>query len=153
MNLPGIPSPGERKASSRAKMGRRALVLACCVAAVLLAPAAANATHDGTGYWFWRGYLPTSSGVYTKHHEGGCCGPLLVVRMSWEPYTHDLKFIFITWGGAWHGYWAQADTVHKNEWDITQGAAAADYRRGGCQNPPEVKWYVVWTNCHVRNTA
>jgi hypothetical protein len=126
MNLPGIPSPGERKASSRAKMGRRALVLACCVAAVLLAPAAANATHDGTGYWFWRGYLPTSSGVYTKHHEGGCCGPLLVVRMSWEPYTHDLKFIFITWGGAWHGYWAQADTVHKNEWDITQGAAAAD---------------------------
>jgi hypothetical protein len=123
------------------------------LATVLLAlPAAAKATHDGTGYWFWRGYLPTGGGVYTKHHEGGCCGPLVITRMSWEPWTHDMKFIWITWGGAWHGYWAQSQG-HQNEWDITQSVPAQDYRRGGCQNPPEVNWWAVWTNCHVRDTV
>lgn len=126
---------------------RRATIVGLFVAVVLALPASAH------GYWFWRGYLPTSGGVYTKHEESPCCGPLTVVRMSWEPWTHDMKFIFITWGGAWHGYWAQADTTHQNEWDITQGVAYADYRRGGCQNPPEVNWWTVWTNCHVRSTA
>jgi hypothetical protein len=144
--------PAGRRASIDAKAGRRAFLLCFCVALVLLFPAAAKGTHDGTGYWFFRGWLPTSSGVFTKHHAGGCCGPLVVVRMSWEQYTHDMKFIFIAWSGAWHGYWAHADTGHSN-WDITQGVASADYARGGCQNPPEVNWWVVWVNCHVRNTA
>lgn len=64
-----------------------------------------------------------------------------------------MKFIWITWGGAWHGYWAHADTPHDGEWDITQGVSSMDYRRGGCQNPPEINWWTVWVNCHVRSTA
>jgi hypothetical protein len=121
------------------------------VALLLMLPASARATHDGSGYWFWQGYLPTSSGVYTKHHEAGCCGGWVVVRMSWEPYTHDMGFIFITWGGAWHGFWANSGGCCST-WDDTAVVPGSDYRRGGCQNPPEVNWWTVWTNCHVRNT-
>jgi hypothetical protein len=127
-------------------------VAAALLAVVLLAlPPGANATHDGSGYWFHQGNLPKADGTYTVHHEGGCCGGWVVVRMSWEAWTHDMKFIFIRWDGGWEGYWAQSGS-HEGEWDIPQVLPADTYRRGGCQNPGDWNWWAVWTNCHVRNT-
>jgi hypothetical protein len=132
---------------------RRAMLVGLFAAVVLALPAAASATHDGGPYWFWRGYLPTGDGTFTKHHEGGCCGGWVVVRMSWEVGTHDMKHILITWGGAWEGGWANSGPGGCCfTWDDDIVGPADTYRRGGCQNPPEVNWWTVWTNCHVRNT-
>jgi hypothetical protein len=144
---------GRRRRPVFGSATRRATLLGLFAAVLLALPAAANATHDGTPYWFWRGYLPTTGGVITKHKDGGCCTNWIVTRMSWEVGTHDMKFIFITWGGAWHGFWAntgpQGCCV---TWDDDAVVDQGTYRRGGCQNPPEVNWWAVWTNCHTRNT-
>jgi hypothetical protein len=141
-----------KSADSRILRRVRALLVALFAAGLLAFPAPATATHDGSGYWFWNGYLPKANGINYVYHAGGgsrCCS-WVVVRMSWEPWTHDMRFIWLTWEGGWAGYWAQS-SGHQNEWDITQVLHASDYRYGGCQNHVSWSWWVVWTNCHVRN--
>jgi hypothetical protein len=129
----------------------RSLLVPLLAVAFLLALAPdANATH-GSGYWFYNGYLPKADGYPAVVHVAGCCGPWVIVRMSWEPWTHDMKFVFIRWNGNWNSYWAQS-SGHENEWDITQILPQDTYRSGGCMNAAEWAWWEVWTNCHVRNT-
>jgi hypothetical protein len=138
----------ERRTSSLGQ-ARMLLALLVILAIAVIGASSAGATHGG-GYWFFQGNLPRPSGQYTATHESPCCGPWTIIRMSWEWWTHDMKFIWITWAGNWHGYWAQSD-AHQYDYDITQISDRATYRAGGCQNPPEYHWWPVWTNCHVRS--
>jgi hypothetical protein len=65
--------------------------------------------------------------------------------MSWEVGTHDMRSIFITWGGAWHGFWANTGAQGCCvTWDDDAVLDQQTYRRGGCQNPPEhFGWWPV----------
>jgi hypothetical protein len=137
---------------SRLLTAIRVVIAAAAITVALVMPGTARATHDGSGYWFWTGYLPKANGINYAYHAGGgprCCS-WVVIRMSWEPWTHDMRFIFLNWDGTWYSYWAQS-AAHQNEWDISQIGHASDHRYGGCQNHVSWSWWEVWTNCHVRN--
>jgi hypothetical protein len=120
------------------------LVVAACV--LLLAPAAATASHSG--YWFFRGWLPTGDGTRTVHHEVVCCDWVNALRMSWECNTHDMNFVFIRYNGSWdfaNAPWYDCDTYIF--------FSAEHHARGGCQNPPRPGYYTVWTNCRIGLTV
>jgi hypothetical protein len=75
---------------------RVSVVLVAAIALLLVAglPSAARATHDGSGYWFFQNYLERPDGTRTVTHVAGgsqCCS-WVVVRMSWEAWTHDMNF-------------------------------------------------------------
>jgi hypothetical protein len=147
--------PDRLASRQRVDRAARTIVAIVAVAVALALPSTAGATHDGSGYWFWNGYLPKANGTNYVYHAGGgpiCCSWVLV-RMSWEPWTHDMRFIWLKYDGGWVGYWAQ-EGGHEYEWDRIGVLHASDFggiRYGGCQNHVNWSWWPVWTNCHVRN--
>lgn len=158
----GDPADGVANARGPAPLVPSALLLPMVTVGMLLVlvlPTGAKATHDGGPYWFYTGWAPRySDGERSFYHPGGgspCCS-WVVVRQSWSPSTHDMRFIWLTYNGPWYGYWAQSSS-HQNQWDITQVMHASEpsaqggTRSGGCQNHISWAWWRVWVNCHVRN--
>jgi len=125
----------------------RSLGWAAALAAVLVAlalPAAAGAGHSG--YWFYQGYLPKADGTRTVLHSTyPCCDHTNFVRMSWTWGTHSMNFVFVGANGNWSFWesWSYDETV-----PVIVGPYGA--RSAGCQNPPRIGYYAVWTNCHIR---
>lgn len=122
-------------------MHRRITLIVLTSALALVGASTALGSH--TGYWFYQGDLPTSSGARTVLH-GDVPDTPIYVRANWSPCNHDMKAIIVDNGGSWGGftffYGFGCDQNVMDEYPEF-------HNNYGCQNPPNN--LQVYVNCRA----